>query len=402
MTTCSIAEAIIPQQAELRPSVVLTIASLEKRSGGPSRVVTELADALVASGLDVSLVFGGSERSTDDVLPAKATACPTGTLRFRNRALWTADYAGTIRTVLKTTGPQLIHDNGLWSQTNFVAARFAASQGIPLIISPHGMLEPWALSHRRARKTVAMFLYQRALLEAARLFVVTSDSEWQSIRRAGFRQPVAVVPPGIAMPRTRAQHDPQACGRRILFLSRLHPVKGLLPFIDAWQQARRPGWKVIVAGPDEAGHRADIERHLQATSLTQDFEFVGEVAGTDKQSLFESADLFVLPSFSENFGVAIAEAMAYGLPVLTTQGTPWSVLERIRAGWWVEVGKEGLINGLRRALATDSQERAAMGSAGRTYAQEQLGWSRAARHIAEAYDWTLGSASHRPAHIHLD
>lgn len=381
---------------------MLTIASLERRSGGPSRVVTELADALVESGLAVSVIFGSSENATDDVLPCKAIARPARTARFRQRALWTAGFAANIRAELKADGPQLIHDNGLWGQTNFVAARFAARERIPLVISPHGMLEPWALDHRRTRKTLAMHLYQRALLETASLFIATSESEWRSIRQAGFRQPVALIPPGITLPRTRARHDANTPERTILFLSRLHPVKGLIPFIDAWQRARQPGWRVIVAGPDTGSHRAVVEQHLRSASLAQDFVFTGEVGGATKQSLYESADLFVLPSFSENFSVAVAEAMAYGVPVLTTRGTPWSVLERIGAGWWVETGTEGLVGGLRKALATSTNERATMGNAARTYAREQLGWQRAAQLTGEAYDWTLGLTAMRPGHVHLD
>jgi glycosyltransferase involved in cell wall biosynthesis len=136
--------------------------------------------------------------------------------------------------------------------------------------------------------------------------------------------------------------------------------------------------------------------------MESQFEFPGEVDGEAKRALFLSADVFVLPTFTENFGVVVAEAMSYGIPVLTIRGAPWSLLETHKAGWWVEPTVDGLAQGLSAALATTAQQRAAMGKAGRDYAAQHLGWATAGKMTLDAYAWVLGLQRDRPAHVHLD
>jgi glycosyltransferase involved in cell wall biosynthesis len=296
----------------------------------------------------------------------------------------------------------LIHDNGLWGQTNYLAAKCAARLNIPLVISPHGMLEPWALQHKRTRKRIVLSLYLQGILDSAAMFAVSAPSEYESVRRAGLKQPVAIVPAGVSMPTTTALHATAATERRMLFLSRIHPKKGLIPFVEAWRQVPRPGWKVIIAGPDEGGHATEVQRLIASYGLESQFEFPGEVEGEAKRQLFESADVFVLPTFSENFGVVVAEAMSYGVPVLTTRGAPWEILETLKAGWWVDASVEGIAAGLRSALATTPEQRAEMGRAGHAFVVENLGWGVAGKKTYDAYAWLLGLEPDKPAHVRVD
>jgi glycosyltransferase involved in cell wall biosynthesis len=362
--------------------------------------VPQLSDALVDLGCAVSLVYVDVRRAGDSMTPTRAVASPAHALRLGNRVLWSADFARLIARGLPATGPRLIHDNGLWGYTNAVAGKYAARHRIPLVISPHGMLEPWAMRSKALKKRVALTLYQQAILDSAAMFVVSAESECDSVRQAGLKQPVAIVPAGVALPATTATHTQATVERRLLFLSRIHPKKGLASFVEAWRTVRQPGWKIIVAGPDEGGHRAEIERLIASHALTADFEFSGPVAGEPKRRLFESADVFVLPTFSENFGVVIAEALSYGVPVLTTRGTPWSVLQKIDAGWWVEPGVTGVAAGLRAALSTTPEQRARMGAAGRTLIATEFNESAPGRKTYEAYAWLLGQHAGRPAHVH--
>ena len=383
-------------------NVVQTVMSLDRESGGPAQVVPQLADALVDLGCAVSLVYVDSLRASDAVIPAKAITAPARALRIGGRALWSTDFAQSIRRSLPAGGARLIHDNGLWGYTNFIAGNYASKHRIPLVISPHGMLEPWALSYKARKKRIASVLYQRRLLESAAMFVVSAESEGESVRRAGFKQPIAIVPAGVPLPETTATHAASTAQRRMLFMSRIHPKKGLAQFVDAWRAVRQPGWKVIVAGPDEGGHQAEIQQLVSKRQLEADFDFPGPVAGEQKRRLFESADVFVLPTFSENFGVVIAEALSYGIPVLTTRGTPWAVLERINAGWWVEPDAAGISQGLRAALSTTVEERSSMGRSGRSLITRDFGWPMAARKTYDAYAWLLREQPVRPLHVHLD
>jgi glycosyltransferase involved in cell wall biosynthesis len=381
-------------------SVVHTVTSLDRQSGGPAQVVPQLADALFDLGCAVSLVYVDGVLATDALPPSRAVASPARSMRVGNKVFWSADFARLIGRGLPPSGARLIHDNGLWGYTNFITGKYAAKRDIPLVISPHGMLEPWALRYKARKKRLARALYQQSILDSAAMFIVSSESECESVRQAGMKQPVAVVPAGVPLPETTAKHAADSTERRILFLSRIHPKKGLAQLVEAWHRERLPGWKVIVAGPDEGGHLAEIRKLVASRRLESDFEFPGPVEGARKRELFESADLFVLPTFSENFGIVVAEAMGHGLPVLTTKGTPWSILERVNAGWWVDPDVPGITQGLRAALSTTVEERSRMGQAGRALISSDFGWPMAGRRTFEAYAWLLDRGVTRPAHVH--
>jgi glycosyltransferase involved in cell wall biosynthesis len=387
-------------------SVVHTVASLDQSQGGLSRAVSQLSDALCEQRCDASVVFVSNSSSTENlVLPMRADSATARAIMLAGRRLWSPKFMQQIAKGFAPRVPRLprlIHDNGLWGYTNYAAARFAARQQIPLVVSPHGMLEPWAMREKRTRKLLGLAVFQRNILNSAALLMATAESEYENVRRFGLRQPVAVVPLGVALPQTRAHHAVATTSRSILFLSRIHPVKGLLPFIRAWHRVGQPGWRIIIAGPDEAGHLTQVRELISQLGMDSQFEFPGAVEGPAKRLLFESADLFVLPTLSENFGVVVAEAMSYGLPVLTTRAAPWSILETIKAGWWVEPRVEGLADGLRAALSTTPEQRAALGEAGRAHVAKNLGWATAGKMTSDAYAWLLGLERDKPAHVHLD
>ena len=382
-------------------SAVLTVASLNLSHGGLSRAVSQLADALCEQGCQASVIYVGDGPAGKLLLPARANAASARALSLAGRRLWSPRFTRQIAAALAPRPPRLIHNHGLWGYTNYAAARYATRQRIPLVASPHGMLEARALAEKPVRKRVALAVFQRNVLESAGLFIVTAEAEYQSVRRLGLKAPVAIVPIGVPLPDSQAHHALTG-PRRILFLSRIHPIKGLLPFIKAWHRVGEPDWKVVIAGPDEVGHLAEVRALISQLGIESQFEFPGEVDGPAKRALYESADLFVLPTFSENFGVVVAEALSYGVPVLTTRGAPWSLLETHKAGWWVETGVDGLAGGLRAALATTAQQRAAMGQAGRRYVAEHLGWATAGKMTLDAYAWLLGLQRDRPAHVCLD
>src|SRR5262249_28596017 len=153
---------------------------------------------------------------------------------------------------------------------------------------------------------------QRAVLASADLLVATSASEAQSIRLAGLRQPIAVIPHGVQLPEQRARHEGDGV-HKALFLGRVHPIKGLPLLIEAWSRVRPSGWQCLIAGPSELGHRATLERQIRASGLSGEFQFLGKSDASLKEALYRAADLFVLPSLSENFGIVVAEALSYGV-----------------------------------------------------------------------------------------
>ena len=138
--------------------------------------------------------------------------------------------------------------------------------------------------------------------------------------------------------------------KRALFLSRVHPKKGLLMLAQAWGELRPERWEMMIVGPDVGGHRAQVESMVDQLGIRNDWTFHDSLYGEQKEQAFLGSDLFVLPTFSENFGIAVAEALAYGLPVVTTRGAPWSGLQDRRCGWWVEPTLDGVRRGLEAGI----------------------------------------------------
>jgi glycosyltransferase involved in cell wall biosynthesis len=174
--------------------------------------------------------------------------------------------------------------------------------------------------------------------------------------------------------------------RRALFLGRFHPVKNLPALIEAWTLVRPEGWELVLAGADDSGHRDELERLVATLNVQTEIRFMGFLSPTEKQALLHDSDLFVLPSATENFGVAVAEALATGLPAIVSRGAPWDALERAGAGWWIEPTTEALARTLREATAMDDPARAEMGRRGREMAERDFAWEPIAERMLALYE----------------
>ncbi len=265
------------------------------------------------------------------------------------------------------------------------------------------MLESWALSFRSFKKKIAWSLYQERDLKSASLFFATSQAEAESIRRLGFSQPIAVIPNGVDMPEAEFPSSSERLVQRernVMFMSRIHPKKGLKNLLEAWAQLDTDGWKLILAGPDEKGHLQEVLGYARELQIEKKIDYIGVVEGTQKARLLQNADLFILPSFSENFGVVVVEALAYGVPVISTFGTPWQGLVENNCGWWVDAEPNALAGALRGAMALSDDERSEMGVRGRKYAR-QFDWDQIAKDAADVYRWLLDRTD-RPDCVRLD
>jgi len=186
--------------------------------------------------------------------------------------------------------------------------------------------------------------------------------------------------PAASMESRGAQHT-------ALFLSRLHPVKGVLNLIEAWARVKPPGWRLVVAGPDDGGHERDVRELALRLGLNDSVSFLGAIPNEKKWQLYQSADLFVLPTFSENFGIVIAEALSSGIPVITTRGAPWAILEQVRCGWWIDVGVDPLAATLREATAAGPERLREMGRSGRELVRRDFAWDSVASRMLALYEW---------------
>lgn len=382
-------------------AVAHVVAGLHPRGGGPSRTVVQLCDALAQIPHRRTVLVSQGARGE--------AAVPSSVGQVERRLAESASriglglglpVLGELRRLFAERPPDIVHNHGLWLPVNHWAVNAARRLRVPLVVHPRGMLEPWAMQHKRYKKALSMYLFQRRDLAAAKVIVATSEAEAESVRGLGFRQAIAVIPNGVVFDRAGAS-TVQAAGpsRVALFLSRVHPKKGLLNLVEAWGRVRPAGWELHIAGPDEGGHLAEVMNAVERHRVTDSVRYIGEVDGPDKSAAYRNADVFVLPTFSENFGVVVAEALAHGVPVITTRGTPWADLETHGCGWWIDIGVEPLVAALRTAASMPGDALAAMGHKGLAYVR-RYDWQHIAVQTDEVYQWVLGRSSHRPDCVH--
>jgi glycosyltransferase involved in cell wall biosynthesis len=283
----------------------------------------------------------------------------------------------------------IVHDHGQWLASNRTAAAVARRHGIPRVVSPRGMLTPWALRHHGWKKKAAWWAFAGRDIRTADLVHATSQEEANELRALGVRQPIAVIPNGVEPWSAPPDSLPQKANN-VLFLSRLHVKKGIRELVAAWRQAQPGGWRLVLAGPDE-GH---LVAGLQLTARDA-IDYVGEVTGDDKWRLLASAGVVVLPSHSENFGVVVAEALMAGTPVIATHGTPWSDLETHRCGWWIPLSVNQLAETIQAATSLSPQTLEGMGQRGREWMNSDFSWASIGANMAAVYLWLAG-AGRRP------
>lgn len=355
--------------------ILLATPSLLKEVGGPASMINPLDHFLRQAEVD-SITLTQASHGGAMSLPAR----------------WDARVFG---------GADVVHNFGTWSPFNHRISLKARQSKIPQVFCPMGMLEPWSLNQKPLKKKLGWALYQRHDIECSSVVHATAQSEAENLRALGIKAPIALIPHGIDLPTEVPARQPLQRGsseKTILFLSRIHPKKGLLELVQACASLKNRNWKVIIAGPDTDGYQAVIEKAVSGAQLQGKFSFVGPVYGEQKSALFAEADIFVLPTHSENFGLVIAEALAHEVPVITTTGAPWAELNEAGCGWWVPTGATALETTLVEAISMPSATLAEMGVRGRALVEERYTWPAIIQKHIALYEWLIGSGQ-RPDFI---
>lgn len=377
------------------------IPAIAKEASGPSYSVLRLCESLLDQGHATTLAALDWEPMPSPPAFLKTFPLGLGPPRLgRSPAMrrW-------LKAQVRSQAVELIHSHGMW-QMNAVYPSWAANgTGVDLVVSPRGTFSEFAMAHGSVFKRVFWPLLQRPAVEVASCFHATADAEYQDIRRLGFGQPVAVIPNGIDLPPQFTKHPTPS--RTLLFLGRIHKIKGLDMLLPAWGavQNRFPQWRLVIAGGEsgyygKTGYLHELVGMARKLNLKR-IEFAGEVRGQDKLDAFRAADVFVLPSYSENFGVAVAESLAAGTPAIVSRGAPWGGLVKEGAGWWIDASTESIVACLQEVLSTPSERLTEMGQAGRKWMEREFSWARIGAMMAGTYAW-LREGGEVPTWVRVD
>jgi len=298
----------------------------------------------------------------------------------------------------------LIYVNGIFTHPVSMGALVSRFYKKPYVVSLRNGLDPWLFKIKTAKKKAAFNMYVKSILNKANCIHVTTEKEIQHCRVFKINKPFTIIGNGIDselyqnIPSSIVAEDtwPILKGKTVvLFLSRLSPQKGLDMLIPAWDKIIRtnPEAFLIIAGPDYSGFSKKIKKLVDRSSFPETVLLTGDVEGDTKLSLFARSDVFVLPSYSENFGNVIAEALACGTPVVTTHATPWKQIDKVNCGHWIPVNKDALVKALTDLINKTSYERKKMGQIGRNLILQEFTWDNAARKMLKVYQSILENKS---------
>ena len=287
--------------------------------------------------------------------------------------------------------PDIVHVNCCWQPESSIVQRLSDNRGFKTVYTPHGMLEPWIMQrHYWTRKVPALLLYQKSAITHSNVLHATADSECENLLNLGYNRNIAVIPNGIDVKNIQMKSNWQKT-KTILFLSRIHVKKGVEFLIEAISKLRKEfvGYRVLIAGEGENNYIEQLNSLIKKQGLENIVSLIGGVYGEHKWKLFQQADVFVLPTHSENFGIVVAEALASGTPVITTTGTPWHELQTSNCGWWTKIGTEPLTEALSDFLNCSPAKLEEMGRNGRRLVEERYSVEAIAQQMKALYEWIL-------------
>jgi glycosyltransferase involved in cell wall biosynthesis len=377
------------------------IPSIALRYGGPSVAMRAMATALAAADVDVTVVSTNADGPGALDVPLDRPLVENGvSYRYFARTVpgeWKLSL-GLARWVRAHAAEfDVVHVHALFSYTTIPGCHAARAARVPYIVRPLGTLGGWSLAQKSWKKRPYMALVERPNLEHASAIHVAEGAE---IVALGFGATVRNIPLGVPVAAASRPAERAAGPFRLLFLSRVHPKKGLPLLFDALRRVRASGVEVhldVVGGGDPAYVR-ELVAAVSAAGLDAQVRFVGELQGEAKRHAFAQADAYVLPSSNENFGIAVAEALAASLPVVISDqvGIADDVLAA-GAGLVTTLDAGELANAIA-ALAGDPVRRSAMAVAARKLALDRYSWDETARRLVALYRELAAGRGRRPAH----
>jgi len=379
-------------------SVIELVPSIARESFGLGYAALNLTAALERAGANVYLATVDEE--TDAYEACEEAGFPKerlirGALIGPSR-LRLAPFLVRQLSRIPNSGRLIVHSHGLWTYLSYVAGVLRRRWECPLVLSPHGSLQPPALAISPRKKALATLLYERQNLKEASCLCALSEQEEASIRVYGFSGRVEVISSGVSraiLCRTeeiaefRSRHDVAPGFKVLLFLSRVAKIKNLPLLLRAFAGGVKihPEWILMIAGSDERGHTREVQALIRELQIEKSVRVIGPVSGKEKALAFTSSSVFVLPSLSEGLPIAVLEAMEYAKPVLLTEGWTLPVTTDSKFGWRVPGEDRAFESALLDAMNTPEDLLKEMGHCARAVVRENFGWDGIAKQACALY-----------------
>jgi len=396
--------------------ILTFITGISLKGGGPSRSVPILVKGLAEVGVDITLMTFRTEEMNTHALDGT-----TAKLKVWEQNTPIKD----IEAFILAEKFDLIHMQSMWAMSYHQVVQIARKHNIPYIVTPRGMLEPWSLSQKKWKKKLALMLYQMKDLQKAACVFTTAEMEAQHVRELGVKVPMSVIPNGIETDWYACRTSMDGVKKQILFLSRVHVKKGIELLIDSFSRIRQVSdgfkdWNLVIVGNGEPEYIKSLGHKVESLRLQDCIKILPPVFGEAKTKLYQESSLFCLPSFCENFGMVIAEAMSCGVPVITTYGTPWQFLNgpstnfvpvssmgivaTERTGWCINLSLENLGNTICEAMSMDPKVLYEMGQRGSRLISENFNYRAVAQKSKELYAWIVEDKmdkTKKPEYVYL-
>ncbi len=387
--------------------IIHVIPSLAPRGGGPPKAVIEMCRQLLRQGQTVEIYTTDADGPNSLDVPTARPVVTRGvqvtyfSATHNEYYKVSLDLAHALKSNVRRY--DLVHIHGIYQFSATTAAYYCRKYNIPYVLRPHGALDPYIYRRHRFLKWPYEVLFERRNLEAASAVHFTTLEEMELARSLGLRFNGAVVPLGLEIDDNTLPDDgivdsawPELDGEKVvLFLGRVNFKKGLDILAKAFGKVRRRRRDVhlVIAGPDNDGYEAQVREWLADEDALDAVTFPGMVLGARKAALLKRADLFVLSSYSENFGIAVVEAMAAAVPVvISNRVNIWREIDGARAGLVVNPDAEEVANAMLTAL-DNPQLAKKMGERGRRLARDGFSWQTAGKQLVCLYEQIVSRRS---------
>ncbi|MEC3877609.1 glycosyltransferase [Chryseobacterium salviniae] len=373
-----------------------TVGSFGKASYGLGSISIGLAKAQLELGEDISVWSSDTEETI--LWSSENYGFPRERLfGFPQTFPFIKASCKEIRKASNDKSIDIVHQHSLWTSQSIITS-ILRDNGAKTIIAAHGTLAEHTLENSKLKKKIALSLFERRNLEKASVLHATSEYEIEDFRRLGLKNPIAYIENGVGSKallekgngdQFKSKYHLPKDKKVLLYLSRITPKKGLdmlLPAVSELQEKFNE-WILVIVGNNEFNYQPEVEAMINALQLNDKVFIIEPQFGAAKYNVFEASDFFILPSYSEGSPMVIVEALAYGLPVITTKSSSWRDLNDFHTGFWVDINKDHIKQALKSMTDLSDEELNQYSNNAKKLIKKKYLWDEISKKTIELYEW---------------